>query len=210
MAPCLVCRSKTFRRTPTEFSGSEPHAHINPYRNTFEVVSSPRRINPRWMRYSIASPPAVVAACLSDLPSATSGRIVIVVDASVLAVALGDDASDGRLARERLADETLAAPELIDLEVVSVWRRQVAAKRMPARRAASAVADLTNLPLRRSSHQPLLHRVWELQHVLTAYDAAYVALAEALDIVLVTADARLSRASGTHCEIEVVSAISDC
>ncbi|VAZ97403.1 type II toxin-antitoxin system VapC family toxin [Mycobacterium pseudokansasii] len=140
----------------------------------------------------------------------TFGLIVIVVDASVLAVALGDDGSDGRLARERLAHETLVAPELIDLEVVSVWRRHVAARRMPARRAACAVADLTDLPLRRSSHQPLLHRVWELRHVLTAYDAAYVALAEALDVVLVTADARLSRAFGSYCEIEVVGEISDC
>ncbi|VAZ77075.1 type II toxin-antitoxin system VapC family toxin [Mycobacterium persicum] len=140
----------------------------------------------------------------------TFGLIVIVVDASVLAVALGDDGSDGRLARERLARETLVAPELIDLEVVSVWRREVAAKRMPARRAASAVADLTDLPLRQSSHQPLLHRVWELRHVLTTYDAAYVALAEALDVVLVTADARLSGAFGAYCEIEVVGEIGDC
>lgn len=139
----------------------------------------------------------------------TFGLIVIVVDASVLAVALGDDGSDGRLARERLARETLVAPELIDLEVVSVWRRHVAAKRMPARRAASAVADLTDLPLHRSSHQPLLHRVWELRHVLTTYDATYVALAEALDVVLVTADARLSGASGTRCEIDVLGKVGD-
>ncbi|KZS77345.1 hypothetical protein A4G26_21060 [Mycobacterium kansasii] len=66
------------------------------------------------------------------------------------------------------------------------------------------------MPLRRSSHQPLLHRVWELRHVLTTYDAAYVALAEALDVVLVTADARLSGASGTRCEIDVVGEIGDC
>jgi len=103
-----------------------------------------------------------------------------------------------------LADETLAAPELIDLEVASVWRRHVAAKLMPARRAASAIADLADLPLRRSSHQPLLHRIWELRHTVTPYDAAYIALAEALDIVLVTADARLSRAAGVHCEIEAI------
>lgn len=139
----------------------------------------------------------------------TSGRIVIVVDASVLAVALGDDGSDGRLARERLADETLVAPDLIDLEVVSAWRRQVEATRIPARRAASAVADLMELPLQRSSHQHLLHRVWELRHALTPYDAAYVALAEALHVALLTADARLSCAPGTRCEIEVVGEISD-
>ena len=130
---------------------------------------------------------------------------MIVVDASVLAVALGDDGPDGRYARERLVDETLVAPELIDLEVVSVWRRHVAAKLMAARRAAGAVADLADLPLRRSSHQPLLHRIWQLRHVVTPYDAAYIALAEASDLALVTADARLSRAPGVHCEIEAIS-----
>jgi predicted nucleic acid-binding protein len=134
------------------------------------------------------------------------GQSVIVVDASVLAVALGDDGTDGRRARERLADETLVAPELVDLEVVSVWRRHVAGKLMPARRAAGAVADLEDLPLRRSSHRPLLGRIWQLRHVATPYDAAYIALAEALDVVLVTADARLARAPGVKCEIEAIGA----
>jgi predicted nucleic acid-binding protein len=156
------------------------------------------------MRFSTAPPHGVVAAYLLRLLSITFGQNVIVVDASVLAVALGDDGTDGQHARERLAGETLVAPELVDLEVVSVWRRHVAAKLMPARRAAGALADLADLPLRRSSHQSFLHRIWELRHVVTPYDAAYIALAEALDVVLVTADARLSRASGLHCEIETI------
>jgi predicted nucleic acid-binding protein len=156
------------------------------------------------MRSSTASPHAVAAGYLLGLLSITFGQNVIVVDASVVAVALGDDGPDGQQARERLADEALLAPELIDLEVVSVWRRHVAAKLMPARRAASAVADLAVLPLRRSSHQPLLHRIWELRHAVTPYGAAYIALAEALEVVLVTADARLSRASGVHCEIDAI------
>jgi hypothetical protein len=83
------------------------------------------------MRYSTASPHAVAAACLLRLLPITFGQNVIVVDASVLAVALGDDGTDGERARERLASETLVAPELVDLEVVSVWRRHVAAKLMP-------------------------------------------------------------------------------
>jgi predicted nucleic acid-binding protein len=149
----------------------------------------------------------VVVACPLRLLSITFGQNVIVVDASVLAVALGDDGADGERARTRLAGETLTAPQLVDLEVVSVWRRHVAAKLMPARRAASAVADLADLPLRRSSHQSLLSRVWELRHVLTPYDAAYIALAEALDVVLVTADARLSGASGVQCVVEVISPV---
>jgi predicted nucleic acid-binding protein len=162
------------------------------------------RINPLWTRFSTASLRTVVAGCPLGLPSITFGQNVIVVDASVLAVALGDDGTDGQHARERLADETLVAPELVDLEVVSVWRRQVAAKLMGARRVAGAVADLADLPLHRSSHQPLLHRIWELRHVVTPYDAAYIALAEALNVVLLTADTRLSRASGVHCEIETI------
>jgi predicted nucleic acid-binding protein len=156
------------------------------------------------MRFSTASPHAVVAAYLSRLLSIPFGQHVIVVDASVLAVALGDNGTDGQHARERLTGETLVAPELVDLEVVSVWRRHVAAKRMPARRAASALADLADLPLRRSSHQPFLRRIWELRHVVAPYDAAYIALAEALDAVLVTADARISRASGLRCRIEAI------
>ena len=162
------------------------------------------RINPLWTRFSTASPRTVVAGCPSGLLPITFGQNVIVVDASALAVALGDDGTDGQHARERLADETLVAPELVDLEVVSIWRRQVAAKLMGARRAAGAVADLADLPLHRSSHQPLLHRIWELRHVVTPYDAPYIALAEALDVVLVTADTRLSPASGVHCEIDTI------
>jgi predicted nucleic acid-binding protein len=156
------------------------------------------------MRFWTASPDTVAAGSPLRGLLSTFGQNVIVVDASVLAVALGDDGADGQQARQRLADETLVAPELVDLEVVSVWRRHVAAKLMSARRAASAVADLADLPLRRSSHQPLLHRVWELRHVVTPYDAAYIALAEVLGVVLLTADARLSRASGVHCGIEAV------
>jgi predicted nucleic acid-binding protein len=130
---------------------------------------------------------------------------VIVVDASVLAVALGDDGTDGGRARDRLAGETLAAPELIDLEVVSVWWRHVGARLMTARRAAAAVSDLEILPLQRVSHRPLLGRIWQLRHGVSPYDAAYVAVAEALDAVLVTADRRLSRAHGIKCGIEAIA-----
>jgi predicted nucleic acid-binding protein len=129
---------------------------------------------------------------------------VIVVDASVLAVALGDDGADGSSARGAVADEVLAAPELVDLEVLSVWRRQVAAGEMTARRAALAVSDLAALPLRRMSHRLVLQRCWELRHTVTVYDAAYVALAEALAIPLLTADARLSRAAGLRCAIKLI------
>jgi predicted nucleic acid-binding protein len=129
---------------------------------------------------------------------------VIVVDASVLATGLGDDGPDGDKARARLRGERLTAPELVDLEVVSVWRRQVRTGAMDPRRAALALADLGALPLRRTPHRPLLPRCWELRDNLTIYDAAYVALAEALEVLLLTGDGRLAKATGPTCNIEVL------
>ena len=130
---------------------------------------------------------------------------MIVVDASVLAVALADDGSDGDRSRAALGGELLTAPDLVDLEVLSVWRRQVAGGAMTPARAKLALGDLAALPVRRISHRPLVQRCWELRHAVTVYDAAYVALAEALGIPLLTADARLSRAPGLRCRVELVS-----
>lgn len=129
---------------------------------------------------------------------------MIVVDASVLAVALGDDGPEGAIARAALAEETLVAPELIDLEVLSVLRRQLTSSSMTVARARRALASLADLPMRRASHRPLLQRCWELRQTVTAYDAAYIALAEALGTALVTADARLSRAPGVRCRVTVL------
>ena len=88
---------------------------------------------------------------------------MIVVDASVLATALGDDGADGDRARARLTGQRLAAPELIDLEVASVWRGAVRAGRMSAGRASQALGDLDLVPLGRAPHAPLMSRVWELR-----------------------------------------------
>jgi predicted nucleic acid-binding protein len=129
---------------------------------------------------------------------------VIVVDASVLAVALADDGQDGDHARARLRGEQLTSPGLVDLEVASVWRRQIRDGAMDARRAALALADLASVPLRRALHQPLLARCWELRDNLTIYDASYVALAEALGVTLLTGDGRLARSTGPRCPIEVL------
>jgi predicted nucleic acid-binding protein len=129
---------------------------------------------------------------------------VLVVDASALVVALSDDGPDGDLVRRRLRGESLAAPELVDLEVVSVLRKQLAIGALDDRRAGLALTDLADLPLRRAPHLPLLARCWELRDNFTVYDAAYVALAEVLDAPLVTADSRLGRAPGTTCQIEVL------
>ena len=131
---------------------------------------------------------------------------MLVVDASVLATALADDGTDGDIARGRLRGQELAAPELIDLEVVSVLRRQLSVGKLDPRRARLALDDLLELPIRRVSHRALLRRCWQLRDNLSVYDAAYVALAKALDAPLLTADARLAKAPGVGCAIEVLSA----
>ena len=128
---------------------------------------------------------------------------MLVVDASVLSVALADDGPDGDAARVRLRGETLAAPEWVDLEVASVLRRQNRGGLLDDRRADLALVDLAALPFRRSAHRALLARCWELWRNLTTYDATYVALAEALGATLITGDRRLARATGPTCAIEV-------
>ncbi|MEO7753633.1 MAG: type II toxin-antitoxin system VapC family toxin, partial [Terracoccus sp.] len=130
---------------------------------------------------------------------------MLVVDASVLVVALADDGPDGDAARTRLRGETLAAPELVDLEVVSVLRRQHRVGMLDNRRADLAMTDLAALPMHRAAHLALLTRCWELRDSLTIYDAAYVALAEALAATLLTGDRRLARAAGPTCTIELLA-----
>jgi predicted nucleic acid-binding protein len=129
---------------------------------------------------------------------------VIVADASVLVTALGDDGPDGDRVRARLRGERLNAPEIVDLEIASVLRRQLRSGEIDLRRAALALTDLAALPLRRASHKPLLARCWELRDNITPYDAAYVALAEALEAILLTGDERLARAPGPRCRVEVL------
>jgi predicted nucleic acid-binding protein len=130
---------------------------------------------------------------------------VLVIDPSLLAVALLDDGLDGDTTRQRLRGQSLAAPALIDLEVLSVWRGLSRRGQLDARRVALALEDLRSLPMQRVDHAPLLERCWQLRENLTVYDAAYVALAEALQATLVTGDRRLARASGSRCAIEVIS-----
>jgi predicted nucleic acid-binding protein len=129
---------------------------------------------------------------------------VIVVDASIIVTGLADDGPDGDRVRTRLSGEQLVAPHVIDIEVCSAWRRLVAAGNLDERRAMLALADLGSLRLQRAAHGPLLDRCWELRHNLTIYDAAYVALAELLDVGLLTGDARLANAAGLRCGVEVI------
>lgn len=122
-----------------------------------------------------------------------------------MAVALLDDAHDGDAARARLRGEHLAAPALIDLEVASVWRGLARGGHLDPKRARLALEDLRVLPLQRVEHTLLVERCWELRQNLSIYDAAYVALAEAFDVPLLTGDSRLAKAPGPRCAIEVLS-----
>lgn len=130
---------------------------------------------------------------------------MIAVDASIVVTALGDDGADGDLARARLRSTRLAAPHLIDLEVLSAWRRLLATGALDEQRADLARADLADLRVIRVPLPILLTRCWELRNNLTVYDAAYVASAELLDVPLLTADVRLAGAPGPRCPIEVLA-----
>ncbi len=129
---------------------------------------------------------------------------MIVADASVIAGALVDDGVKGDRFRLRLRGERLSAPHLVDVEVMSALRRQSAAGMLDAHRAALALTDLQELPLRRFPHTPLMARCWELRDNLTVYDASYVVLAELFEVTLVTADQRLAASPGLRCSVEVI------
>ncbi len=130
---------------------------------------------------------------------------MIVVDASALLEVLlrtpAATAVEVRLFDER---ETLHAPHLIDVEVAQVIRRYAADEEIEGERGSAALDDLAAFPMRRYPHDVLLPRVWELRNNLTAYDAVYVALAEALDSPLLTRDRRLAAAAGHRASIELV------
>ena len=131
---------------------------------------------------------------------------MIVLDASVMANLVGDDAQAGRLARARASQEIQwVAPDLVDVETVAVLRKRWRAGDLTARRFKAAIDDLLSLPMVRFPTGPLMARAYDLRANVTPYDASYVALAESLDCILVTADARLSRAPGLRCPVEVLS-----
>jgi len=127
-----------------------------------------------------------------------------VVDASVLIPALTDEGSTAGRAADLMTTNDLAAPELIDLEVAQALRRLVRSRVLTDARAASALNYFGSIPVVRAPHLPLLERIWAHRNNLSAYDAAYVALAEELETTLLTGDRRLASAPGIRCEIELV------
>ncbi len=129
---------------------------------------------------------------------------MLVVDASVIAPAIADSGPDGDACRARIKGQLLAAPDLLRLETMSVLRRQLANGSLSSEQATNALDDLLDLPLAVYPTAPLLRRGWEMRDNVTAYDACYMALAEALDCTLLTADIRLANAPGTRCQIETL------
>jgi predicted nucleic acid-binding protein len=130
---------------------------------------------------------------------------MLVVDASCLYEVIVD-AEQAEQVRTRLAIDTdHAAPHVIDVEVLSIVRRDRALGRLDPTAAHQAVEDLRDWPGERFGHRSLLERAWELRDNVRAWDAVYVALAEALDGTLLTLDRRLARVQGLACAVEVVA-----
>jgi len=130
---------------------------------------------------------------------------VIVLDASAAVDWLAQTAAAQRIENRIFSrHQSLHAPELLDLEVAQVLRRLVREGALPASRAEGAIEDLLDLRITRYPHLVLLPRIWQLRHNLSAYDAAYVVLAEKLGATLLTRDAKLASAAGHSAIVEVV------
>ncbi|MFZ0502572.1 MAG: type II toxin-antitoxin system VapC family toxin [Chthoniobacterales bacterium] len=130
---------------------------------------------------------------------------MIVVDASaLLEVLLQTPAAEAVQQRLFATGQTLHAPHLIDVEVAQVIRRYAAAGEIDSERGRAALTDLADFPLQRYPHDFLLARIWDLRENLTTYDATYVALAEALEAILLTCDHRLASAPGARTRVELI------
>lgn len=133
---------------------------------------------------------------------------MLVIDAGAVAELLLGRPAAGEVARQVAAhDYDLHAPHLLDVEVLSALRRLVASGEASAARAGEAILDLLDLPIERYGHDVLVARAWELRENFSAYDATYVALAEAITedgAPLLTTDARLVRAAHKHVAVELL------
>jgi predicted nucleic acid-binding protein len=128
-----------------------------------------------------------------------------VIDASVLAVFYASGDRRRTIVVERLkAGDALFAPAHLDAEVVSALRGMARVSRALERAVPAALVHLASFPIRRMPLPPLLERMWELRSNVTAYDAAYVALAERLESPLITCDSRLAAAAGSRCAFELI------
>ena len=129
-----------------------------------------------------------------------------VLDASVvLEVLLKTPLGTRHAERVLQTDTALHAPHLVDVEVAQVLRRLTLAREITEERAHEVLENLADLPLIRHEHVPLLDRIWQLRASVTAYDAAYLALAEGLAVPLLTCDGKLSRAHGHRANVELLA-----
>lgn len=126
---------------------------------------------------------------------------MLVVDTSAVLAALAERTPDPALARRLGEDGDLHAPHLIDIEILQALRGLVRGGKLSEDRAHDVRTDVAELAIVRYGHEPLADRVWALRHNLTAYDAVFVALSEALDVPLVTCDSRLGAAPGIVVEL---------
>jgi predicted nucleic acid-binding protein len=129
---------------------------------------------------------------------------MIVLDASAAVDWLIQASAAPRIESRMFSRQSLHTPQLLDLEVAQALRRLVREGALSASRAEAAIEDLLDLRITRYPHSVLLPRIWQLRHNLSAYDAAYVVLAEKLGATLLTRDARLASAAGHAAAIEVV------
>ncbi len=130
---------------------------------------------------------------------------MIVVDASaLLEILLRTDRADQLMERAFSGSEQMHAPQLLDIEITQVLRRLVRQKEITVARAEQSLQDLSDLLIERHEHRTLIPRIWQLRDSLSAYDGAYVALAEALAAPLLTCDAKLAGAYGHRATIELV------
>lgn len=136
--------------------------------------------------------------------SAGSGRLVLVVDASVLYDVLTDGPAAAASRARMAADPDQVAPQVIDAEVMGLLRRDTMLRAVDATTSSLAARELHDWPADRLSLRPFLERVWELRGNVRTWDAFYVAVAEAFDSPLLTLDRRLARAKGPRCQIEVI------
>jgi predicted nucleic acid-binding protein len=130
-----------------------------------------------------------------------------VADASLLVDALTNPDPLGQRAAEALAltpGDELAAPAIVDLEVTSALCGLVLGHRLPVEVARAALGDLIRMPIERIAMTSLLERVWDLRANATAYDASYIALAEALDATLITTDEKFEGIAGRRCQVMII------